>query len=125
MPRYESATTQAPAVNAQELTNSVQSEALGRATTMGTHTSSVNRPSCSAESVAASRAYTPMSTATPAAMSPLAHQATVAVGARKIRGTLNSSSQTKKEVSSTREATTAVRGQSRPTPDTREMKAQR
>ena len=68
MPRYESATTQAPAVNAQELTNSVQSEALGRATTMGTHTSSVNRPSCSAESVAASRAYTPMSTATPAAM---------------------------------------------------------
>src|SRR5206468_12806816 len=35
---------------------------------MGTHTSSVNRPSCNAESVAASRAYTPLSTATPAAM---------------------------------------------------------
>jgi len=47
---------QAPAVNAQELTNSVQSEELGRVTTMGTHTSSVNRPSCSAESMAASRA---------------------------------------------------------------------
>jgi hypothetical protein len=35
---------------------------------MGTHTSSVNRPSCNVESVAASRAYTPLSTAKPAAM---------------------------------------------------------
>ena len=35
---------------------------------MGTHTSSVNMPIWNAESAAASRAYTPMSTATPAAM---------------------------------------------------------
>jgi len=34
---------------------------LVTATTMGTHTSSVNMPICNAESVAASRAYTPMS----------------------------------------------------------------
>src|SRR3989442_2437284 len=60
--------TQAPAVNVQETTNSLQSEALGPAATMGPHTSSVNRPSCNAESVAASRAYTPLSTATPATM---------------------------------------------------------
>src|SRR6266571_2591392 len=51
--------------------------------------------------------------------------ATVAVGARKMRVTLNSSSQTKRAVSSVRDAMTAARRHSRPMPDTREMKAQR
>ena len=38
------------------------------AATMGTHTSSVNIPISNAESVAASRAHTPMITAAPATM---------------------------------------------------------
>ncbi len=42
-----------------------------------------------------------------------------------MRGTLNSSSQTKKELSNKRDATTAVRCQSRPMPDTSKIKAHR
>src|SRR5262245_35603750 len=51
--RYESATTHAPAVNAQESRNSIHWNALGPAATTGTHTSSVKRPICQAASLAA------------------------------------------------------------------------
>jgi hypothetical protein len=53
----ESATTQAPAISAQETTVSLHWKAsLEPAATMGTHTSSKNKPISNAESVAASRA---------------------------------------------------------------------
>src|SRR4029453_8306730 len=65
----ESTTTQAAAVNVQESTNSLHWKALGLpATAMGIQTRSVNNPICHAETEAASRANTPTTTATPAAM---------------------------------------------------------
>src|SRR5215510_7366481 len=68
MLRYESATTQPPVVSVQLTTNSPQCWALiWPAAKMGTHTNSVNMPICNVESMAASRPYTPMSTAAPAA----------------------------------------------------------
>src|SRR5260370_38799138 len=73
----------------------------------------------------ANHTYSTQEAAAITAVSPRAHQVTVAVGALKISGALNNSSQTKNELSSTREAMRAVRGQSRPMPDTGEMKAQR
>src|SRR5436853_1736555 len=67
-PWYESATTHAPAVRAAERMVSLHTNGfLEPAATMGTHTSSVNMPICNAESAAAICAYTPKSTATPAA----------------------------------------------------------
>ena len=69
VPRKESATTQPAAVNAKVVTNSPNWKALIEpAERMGTHTSSANMPICNAESVAASRANAPVSTASPAAM---------------------------------------------------------
>ena len=73
----------------------------------------------------ANHAYRTQEAAAITAVSPNAHHATVAVGLRKIRGTLNTSSQTRNEPSSKREATTAVRRQSRPMPDIREITAHR
>ena len=73
----------------------------------------------------ANHAYSIQETAAITAVLAKAHQATVAVGAQKMRDTLNSRSQTKKELSSKREAITATLWQSRPMPDTKEMKAQR
>jgi len=59
----------AAAISAQETTVSLRWKAsLKPAATMGTHTSSKNMPISNAESAAASRAYTPMITDTPAAM---------------------------------------------------------
>src|SRR5206468_3644259 len=46
-------------------------------------------------------------------------------GSRKRWGTSNSTSQARRKLSRTREATAAVRCQNRPMPATREMKAQR
>src|ERR1700689_5303264 len=67
--RYESATTQAPAVSAHETMVSLHWYAsLEPAATMGNHTSSVNMPICNAESVAARREHTPTSTAAPPAL---------------------------------------------------------
>jgi hypothetical protein len=73
----------------------------------------------------ANHAYSTHEAAAITAVSPVAHQAPVVVGARKMSGTLNTSSQAKKEPSSTRAATTAVPRQNRPMPDARQMKAQR
>src|SRR5438876_8181210 len=68
-PRYESATTQAPAVSAHVTTNSPHWKSLtAPANTRGTHTIRPNSPSCSVDSAAARRANTPNVTASPAAM---------------------------------------------------------
>ena len=60
------------AISAQETMVSLRSKAsLKPAATMATHNSSKNMPISNAESAAASRAYTPMITDTPAAVRPL------------------------------------------------------
>src|SRR5215469_3570355 len=69
VPRYESATTQAAAVSTHVTRTSPHWKLFNERVAMaGTHTSAKNSPICNAESAAASRAHTPMRTATPAVM---------------------------------------------------------